>query len=41
MESPLQQDLDLIDSFPFSILQLQADIREVLDAMEEVSKCLI
>ena len=40
MESPTQQDLDLIDSFPLTLFQLQADIREALDSLKEVSQLL-
>jgi hypothetical protein len=38
MESPIQQDLDLIDSFPYSLHQLQADLKLAIDSLNEKSK---
>ncbi|XP_011405011.1 PREDICTED: MAP kinase-activating death domain protein-like [Amphimedon queenslandica] len=38
LESPIHQDIDLLEKFPVTLLQLQADLRQALDKMEEVEK---
>ena len=36
LESPIQQDFELLEKFPATLSQLQTDLKQAMDKMEEV-----